>query len=415
MAKSNLIAVLSALLVLLLFVQFSTTTEARNVGVGVYLLNAVSLDTLNGFWQAEAMLYFYEDDNATYVPRIPYFANYGGAPSTVSLVPALRATNVFQKFIFRPNPREYPFDTQRLEISLEDFSGAPESEIQFYWLEEMSGVSPDLRLRGWSWDPNTKGEGTVKSRTYFGGQKVSQMTWMFAIRRAKVVAVQVLLPPFFVLVSVLISFIMPITASITRIGIVGSALISEVSLHSGFKSANGTAGTLGIIDYFFLLTYSILVISLGINVLVMILLRRNAQSPLAVYLESRAKYFVWFVCPGLYTFIFFRGKLVWAAVICLVTPLILLIIFEKLLPRMRAFRRKRKATQKKKHDDAIFGDEEIQAKLQDGEGIDGLGGLDTRTAAVQQEIAHSKGRRITHANEGTDSASSANLYDTDSE
>lgn len=31
---------------------FGTSTEARRVGVGVYLLNAVSLDTLNGLWTA---------------------------------------------------------------------------------------------------------------------------------------------------------------------------------------------------------------------------------------------------------------------------------------------------------------------------------------------------------------------------
>ena len=164
----------------------------------------------------------------------------------------------------------------------------------------------------------------------------------------------------------------------------------------------------GLIDYFFLLTYLILVISLAINVLVMILLRKNEKSPLAIYLESRAKYFVWFVCPGLYTFIFFRGKLVWAAVICLVGPLALYAVFDAMVPRIKAFRRKMKTTQQKAKEEAVF-EEEIEAKMQEGE-ADGT--YDTRAAAVNTEIQSKANRK--RAMENSDSLS-ANLYDTDSE
>jgi hypothetical protein len=356
------------------------------------------------------MVYFYDENNATFVPRIPYLANFGGSPQSITILPEIGATNIFSRYIFRPNPNDYPFDTQELEMTFEDIDGSSPEDIQFYWLESMSGVSDQIRLRGWTWDANSVGKGSTRIRTYFGNKKVAQFTWNFSIKRAKVVAVQVLLPPFFVLVSVLISFIMPITASITRIGIVGSALISEVSLHSGFKSANGTAGTLGLIDYFFILTYSILLISLGINVTVMILLRKNDKSPLAVYLESRAKYFVWFVCPGLYTFIFFRGKLVWAAVICLVMPLTLYIIAEKTIPKVKAIMRQMRVKEQKKKDDAIFGDEEVEAKLQDDEGADGTIIADTKRMAINQEIAN---KRKQHRN--SSDSNSNGIYDTDSE
>lgn len=358
----------------------------------------------------EAMVYFYEEDNQTLVPRTPYLANFGGSPSVVTIMPSIGATNIFSKWVFLPNPNEYPFDRQFLEMSFEDIDATPASELEFYWLESMSGVSDQVRLRGWSWDKDSIGKGITRVRTYFGSKKVSQFTWTLEIVRARVVAVQVLLPPFFVLVSVLISFIMPITASITRIGIVGSALISQVSLHSGFKSANGTAGSLGLIDWFFILTYLILVISLSINVLVMILLRKNPLSPLATYLESRTKYFVWLVCPGLYTFIFFRGKLVWAAVICLVTPLIIYAILERIIPKVRAFSRKIRTVQKKRKEDAVFGDEELEAKLQDDEGFtEGTG--DSRKTAVEKEITLKRKHLKTNSVDST----SANLYDTDSE
>lgn len=169
----------------------------------------------------------------------------------------------------------------------------------------------------------------------------------------------------------------------------------------------------GLVDYFFLLTYLILVISLGINVFVMILLRDNPKSPLATYLESRVKYFVWFVCPGLYTFIFFRGKMVWAAVICLVGPIALYAVFELLLPRMRAAARKKFGAPPKARDaskdDAIY-DEEVEARMQEGEGTDTV---DTRAAAVTSEIAKKSNRRNKNL-ENSDSVS-ANLYDTDSE
>ena len=148
-------------------------------------------------------------------------------------------------FLFSPDPSEYPFDSQSLEIALEDNTGLTIQNQTFYWLPQLSGVSSDLRLKGWTWDANTQGKAVVRNRPYYGGvYTVSEISWTFTVKRAKIVAVQVLLPPIFVLVSVLISFIMPITASITRIGIVGSALISEVSLHNGVKSANGTVGTL---------------------------------------------------------------------------------------------------------------------------------------------------------------------------
>lgn len=356
-------------------------------------------------------MYFYEDNNGTFIPTIPYIANMGGSPSTSTMLPGLGATNVFSRLVFKPNPSDYPFDKQNLEMALEDINGTSLSDLEFYWLSSMSGVSGDLRLRGWSWDNKTTGTGVVVTRTYFGNHQVSQFSWTFTIVRAKVVAVQVLLPPFFVLISVLISFIMPITASITRIGIVGSALISEVSLHSGFKNANGTASSLGLIDYFFLLTYAILVISLGINVLVMILLRKNEKSPMAMYLERRAKYFVWMICPGLYTFIFFRGKLVWAAVICLVTPLTIYVIIDRLMPHLRAFRRKHDVKKKKKKEDAanVFGEEEVEAMLQEGEGVDALA-ADTKSAAVKKEIASNRAKQ-----QQAEQTDSANLYDTDSE
>lgn len=166
----------------------------------------------------------------------------------------------------------------------------------------------------------------------------------------------------------------------------------------------------GLIDYFFLLTYLILVISLATNVLVMILLRKNEKSPLAVYLESRAKYFVWFVCPGLYTFIFFRGKLVWAAVICLVGPLALYALIDALMPRIKAMRRKLKTTKKKAKEEADF-EEEVEARMQEGESTDT--NFDTRLAAVNAEV-QAGGNRKKHQVENSDSIS-ANLYDTDSE
>lgn len=361
------------------------------------------------------MVYFFEDVNGTFIPTLPYIANLGGFPSTTALLPGIGATNVFSRFAFKPNPSDYPFDSQDLEIAFEDASGAALSDLEYYWLPSMSGVSGDIRLRGWSWDSKTTGTSKTHVRTYFGDHQVSQFSWFFTIKRAKIVAVQVLLPPFFVLVSVFISFIMPITASITRIGIVGSALISEVSLHSGFKNANGTAGSLGLIDYFFILTYAILVISLGINVLVMILLRKNDKSPLAIYLERKTKYFVWLVCPGLYTFIFFRGKQVWAAVLCLVTPVVLFAIVERIMPRLRAFRRKHKVTERKKKEDAaatVFGEEEMEAKLQEGEGVDALA-QDTKSVVVNKEVLTAN-RVKQHQTEHSDSLS-ANLYDTDSE
>lgn len=324
----------------------------------------------------------------------------------------LGATNIVMKLIFSPNPTNYPFDTQNLELAIEDASGTSIDDLQYYWLANYSGVSNQLRLRGWQWDSQTTGTGVSRTHTYFGDKSVSQFSWTFTIKRPNVVAVQVLLPPFFVLISVLISFIMPITSSIPRIGIVGSALISEVSLHSGIKNANGTAGTLGLIDYFFILTYCILVISLSINVLVMILLRKNDKSPLAKYLESRTKYFVWLVCPGLYTFIFFRGSIVYAAVICLVCPLILYVVIERTLPRIHAWRRKFVSTQKKKKEDTIYGDEENEAKLQDGEGQDGET-VDSKRVVVDHEMTVTK-RRMTMAPGATDSYS-IDMYDTDSE
>ena len=130
---------------------------------------------------------------------------------------------------------------------------------------------------------------------------------------------------------------------------------------------------------------------------------------MAIYLESRAKYFVWFVCPGLYTFIFFRGTLVWAAVICLVAPLIVYIVIDATIPRLKALRRKMVTTQKKAKEEAVF-DEEVEAKMQDGEGTDGA--YDTRAAAVNAEIQAKANRK--RAMENSDSLS-ANLYDTDSE
>lgn len=197
------------------------------------------------------MIYFWDNETQTQLMRRPYVANFGGTPSISTAMPSLFATKLQQVFLFRPDPNEYPFDSQYLEVAIEDYQGATIQNITYYWLPGASGVSPYIRLIGWDWDSNTRGSAVVRNRTYYGGvYTVSQISWTFVVTRTKLVAVQVFLPPFFVLSSVLISFIMPITSSITRIGITGSALIAEVALHSGYKSANGTVGTMYVFPAF---------------------------------------------------------------------------------------------------------------------------------------------------------------------
>lgn len=80
--------------------------------------------------------------------------------------------------------------------------------------------------------------------------------------------------------------------SITRLGIVGSALVSEVSLHNGVKATS--TGSLMSIDLFMFITYFIILLTITTNVVVMILFKNKdeASQNIGKGIEKKARYFV---------------------------------------------------------------------------------------------------------------------------
>jgi hypothetical protein len=135
------------------------------------------------------------------------------------------------------------------------------------------------------------------------------------------------------LVSVFVSYSIPITQSVTRLGIVQSALVSETLLHTGLVRTTAT-GTIMTFDYFMILCYVVIILSVIENVVVMVLLRGDKRrQALGQMLEARAKLLIWLFAPGLFTLLFLP---VWAAIMIIIIPSILyfLIRYAKKLLQM---------------------------------------------------------------------------------
>jgi hypothetical protein len=77
-------------------------------------------------------------------------------------------------------------------------------------------------------------------------------------------------------------------------------------------------GTIMLFDYFMILCYIVIILSIVENITVMVLMRGSkSRQALGQWIEHRAKVFVWLFCPGLFTIFFLQ---IYYALLIIILP-----------------------------------------------------------------------------------------------
>lgn len=284
-----------------LFLLIPFVAAQEDVQVGLYILNLGKFDIATGSFTADFYLSMKCETECS--PENFEFMN--GRASTV------------EKIIDEPNEKFYriqanlnspidlkgfPFDSQKMQIILEDKEKTNEDLIYMTNLEE-SGIDPSIVFTGWNidgWNASVQEhEYAVYNETY------SQYLFTVDISRIVLNAfLKTFLPVIFIMLVVLFSFLIDPDKVSTRLTMAGSSLVASVMFHVSISNQIPPVGYLTFADKFMVLTYMVLLFSFIINV-AMLELQERKKTELVERVHRRTEYAVFFVIPCLYLLLFF--------------------------------------------------------------------------------------------------------------
>jgi uncharacterized membrane protein len=314
----------------------------------MFINNVDTVDLMNGLFNGDFYLYLRDENDTRLDTLVNYtFHNIG---RWVYYGIERQHTRVISTFSFAPDTTGYPLDVQSLAI-LFTIEGSSIDQYELYPRYDLTGISSDLRLRGWNFSTTESWNASVTNR-YFPTEKrtASLYTFELKITRPDMMAVKVFLPPAIYIISVLVSFSIPISQSITRLSIVTSALVAEVLFHNSITVPFTGAPMLA--DYFLYICYAIIVIATIENVILIYMSTKQSKKAISMtnYIESRIKYLVWLIFPFVYLFLFFEW---WICLIVIICPAGIYFSVKAVVRRVRVViekRRKKREDISVKHD-----------------------------------------------------------------
>lgn len=289
-------------LVPLLLSMFTAPAMAapEEVKVAVYVLNLGKPDLSTGAFTADFYLYFKCINTC---PAINYEFINGRATSLEKL------SNEPNEKLYRiqvslNNPMDFskfPFDTQKLQIIIED-KKATINEINYTANAEESGLDPSVTLGGWNLDG-----WTAKSSGHhygFSNQTYPQYEFDISISRAWLGSfLKTFLPVIFILLTVLASFILGIEKINIKLAIAGFALVAVVVFHVYIAGQLPPTGCLTFADKFMIVTYIIILTSLLLNIILMWIFDKGNKD-LVEKIQKRTKRMVIPVTTVIYLVLF---------------------------------------------------------------------------------------------------------------
>ncbi len=199
------------------------------------------------------------------------------------------------------NLKEFPFDTQEMQIIVEDKTKDINEIVYVPKLKE-SGFDESITFTGW----NINGfDAKVDEHKYEVYDSVYSR-YMFTVSISRIALnsfMKTFLPVFFILLVVLFSFILDPDKITTRLGMAGSSLVATVMFHISISNQIPPVGYLTFADKFMVLTYFILFGIFAMNILLLEMLERK-QNETVERLHRRTEYSVFIIVPLLYLLLF---------------------------------------------------------------------------------------------------------------
>ena len=287
-------------LFVVLLVLTSSIATAQDVQVGLYILNLGKFDVSTGAFTAD----FYLDLKCPEGCEEINFEFMNGRAASIEKVidePKEQFYRIQANLNSPVDLKQFPFDTQRMEIILEDKDDTIE-EVRFLPLKAESGIDPSIVFTGWNIDG-----WEAKSRRHFYpiyGETYSQYVFSVDISRIALNSfLKTFLPIFFIVLVVMFSFILDTDKITTRLGMAGSSLVASVMFHVSITNQIPPVGYLTFADKVMVLTYFILLASFIINVAILELLERK-RTEFAEKVHRRTEYAMFIAVPLLYAGLF---------------------------------------------------------------------------------------------------------------
>lgn len=288
------------LFILSIFLFPLVLAEPAEIDASIYVLNLGKFDISTGSFTAD----FYLSMICKSSCKDSNFEFMNGRATSVDKI----IDNDYEKFyriqaslVSPVDLRDYPFDTQIMQIILEDKTNTID-KIVYYPDLSKSGIDDSIIFTGWQiqdWN-------VTLSEHYYPvyDETYSQYTFNIPIKRAFFNSfVKTFLPVIFIILVMLSSFILDPDKITTRLSMVGSALVASVMFHVSLSNQIPAVGYLTFADKFMILTYFVVLLSFGLNVYLLELHERKNHD----YVERvhrMTEFSMFIVVPILYIILF---------------------------------------------------------------------------------------------------------------
>lgn len=272
---------------------------AENVEVGVYILNLGKYDISTGSFTADFYLSLKCENEC---PADFEFVN--GRASNIDKQVDLPNEKYYRILATLNSPvdlKSFPFDTQKMQILIEDKALTKEDLVYIPSIEE-SGLDTSVAFSGW----NIDGWKAESLEHYYPpyDETYSQYAYTIEISRIPINSFfKTFLPVIFMVLIVMFSFIMDPDKITTRLTITTSSLVASVMFHISVSNQIPPVGYLTTADKFMILTYFFFLVAAIMNIIILEFLEQK-KAALAEKIHRRTEYSVFILVPLVYIIFF---------------------------------------------------------------------------------------------------------------
>lgn len=280
---------------ILIFALATSVCFSEKVFVGLYVINLGKFDISDGSFSADCYLSFKGETNSDIVGQIDYEFMNGSSDTTYELESEeenQKLDRVKATLVVPVDLKGFPFEKHNIQIIIED-KALTKNKLEYVADMKSSGLDPSVFIPGYqidSWD-------IAVDEHYYSVFDENYSKFVFTLRVSKPLwnAFQkTLLPVFFMVVMVLLSFLFKKEMFENRIAAITSGLLGVVMFHSSVSDQLPPIGYLTFADKIMMISYVIIIASLIINVFVMKFMN-NGKDEAAEMLDRRVKYNVFIV------------------------------------------------------------------------------------------------------------------------
>jgi hypothetical protein len=279
--------------------KISNTTNP-DIKVSIYILNLGKFDISTGSFTAD----FYLDMVCNKKCPEQDFEFMNGRASSVDKIidkPDEKFYRIQANLNSPIDLRKFPYDEQKIEIIIEDKRNTID-HVKYVPNNEEAGIDPSVSFSGWIIGNYSQ----TTTEHYYESYDETYSQFIFSIPISKIVinsTIKSILPVVFIILVMLSSFILDIDKLATRIAMVSSALVASVMFHVSLSNQIPPVSYLTFMDKFMVLTYFVILISFGINIIIMELTKKEKTS-LAEKIHHKTEYTMLILVPILYIILF---------------------------------------------------------------------------------------------------------------